>query len=74
MRREIQGRRGKPVTTIEGVPLAADALRELAGEIKRTCGSGGSVKEAVIEIQGDHRDVVIALLEAKGYTVKRAGG
>jgi translation initiation factor 1 len=74
VRREIKGRRGKPVTTIEGVPLASDALRELAGELKRSCGSGGSVKDAVIEIQGDHRDAVIALLEAKGYTVKRAGG
>ena len=74
VRREIAGRRGKPVTTISGVPLTADALRELAGELKRRCGSGGTVKDGVIEIQGDHGDAVIAELEAKGYTVVRAGG
>jgi translation initiation factor 1 len=74
VKREVQGRRGKPVTTIAGVPLAPDALRELAGELKRRCGSGGTAKDGVIEIQGDHRDVVIAELESRGYTVKRAGG
>lgn len=74
VRREIAGRRGKPVTTIEGVPLPDDALHELAGELKRRCGSGGTAKDGVIEIQGDHRDAVIALLETKGYTVRRAGG
>src|SRR5206468_2228606 len=74
VKREIAGRRGKPVTTIAGVPLGDDALRELAAELKRRCGSGGTAKDGVIEIQGDHRDAVIAVLEAKGYTVKRAGG
>ena len=74
VRREVAGRRGKPVTTIEGVPLPSDALRELASELKRRCGSGGSAKDGVIEIQGDHRDTVIPLLEERGYTVKRAGG
>ena len=74
MKREIAGRRGKPVTTIHGVPGGDGALRELAGELKRRCGTGGTVKDGVIEIQGDHRDVVISELEAKGYTVKRAGG
>lgn len=74
VRREVKGRRGKPVTTIDGVPLDSAALRELAGELKRRCGSGGSVKDGVIEIQGDHRDAVIPELEARGYTVKRAGG
>jgi translation initiation factor 1 len=74
VRREIAGRRGKPVTTVEGVPLADDALRDLAGELKRRCGSGGTAKDGVIEIQGDHRDAVIPLLEARGWTVKRAGG
>ena len=74
VKREIAGRRGKPVTTIAGVPLGEDALRELAGELKRRCGSGGTAKDGVIEIQGDHRDAVIAVLEARGYTVKRAGG
>lgn len=74
VRREVAGRRGKPVTTIEGTGLASDALKALAGELKRKCGSGGSAKNGVIEIQGDHRDTVIPELEARGYTVKRAGG
>ncbi|MEM7409078.1 MAG: translation initiation factor Sui1 [Myxococcota bacterium] len=74
VRREVKGRRGKPVTTISGVPLPSEDLRDLAGELKRRCGSGGSVKDGVIEIQGDHRDAVIPELEAKGFTVKRAGG
>lgn len=74
VRREVKGRRGKPVTTISGVPLPSEDLRELAGELKRRCGSGGSVKDGVIEIQGDHRDAVVPELEAKGFTVKRAGG
>jgi translation initiation factor 1 len=74
VKREIAGRRGKPVTTVHGVPGGADELRDLAGELKRRCGSGGTVKDGVIEIQGDHRDAVIAELEARGYTVKRAGG
>jgi translation initiation factor 1 len=74
VRRETQGRKGKTVTTVSGVPLADDALRALAGELKRRCGTGGSAKDGVIEIQGDHRDVLVAELEARGYTVKRAGG
>ena len=74
VRRETQGRGGKTVTTVSGVGLAEDALRELAGELKRRCGTGGSVKDYVIEIQGDHRDTVVAELEKRGYTVKRAGG
>ena len=74
VKREIAGRRGKPVTTIHGVPGGDDTLRELAAGLKRRCGTGGTVKDGVIEIQGDHRDVVISELEAKGYTVKRAGG
>jgi hypothetical protein len=52
----------------------SDALKELAGELKRRCGTGGSAKEGVIESQGDHRDVLVTELEARGYTVKRAGG
>lgn len=74
LRREVQGRRGKTVTTISGVPLPEDRLRELAGELKRLCGTGGSAKDGVIEIQGDHRDGLRAELEARGYTVKLAGG
>ncbi len=74
VRREVKGRRGKTVTTISGVPLASDALRELAGELKRRCGTGGSAKDGVIEIQGDHRDTLAVELEERGYTVTRAGG
>src|SRR5258706_11516084 len=74
VKREVAGRRGKPVTTIQGVPGGDDALREVAGELKRRGGSRGTAKDGVIEIQGDHRDAVIEVLEAKGFTVKRAGG
>jgi len=74
VRRETKGRGGKTVTTAAGFPLASDRLKALAAEIKRKCGSGGGVKEGVIEIQGDHRDIVVAELEARGFTVKRAGG
>ena len=74
LRREVQGRRGKTVTTISGIPLTEADLAELAGELKRRCGTGGSAKEGVIEIQGDHRELLRAELEARGYTVKLAGG
>lgn len=74
LRREVQGRRGKTVTTISGVPLPEAELSELAGELKRRCGSGGSAKNGVIEIQGDHRDAVVAALEERGFQVKLAGG
>jgi translation initiation factor 1 len=74
VRRELKGRRGKTVTTIEGVPLPDGELRDLGSELKRRCGSGGAVKDGVIEIQGDHRDTLVAELEDRGYTVKRAGG
>ncbi|HWS14641.1 MAG TPA: translation initiation factor Sui1, partial [Candidatus Methylomirabilis sp.] len=58
VRRETKGRGGKTVTTVSGVPLAVDALRELASDLKRRCGTGGTVKDGVIEIQGDHREAV----------------
>ena len=74
VRREVKGRRGKTVTTLSGLPLPSDRLRELAAELKRQCGTGGSAKDGVIEIQGDHCDTLVAALEARGYTVKRAGG
>jgi translation initiation factor 1 len=72
--RETKGRKGKGVTIVTGVPLKGDALDELGSRLKRLCGSGGTVKDGVIEIQGDHRDVLVAELEGRGYTVKRAGG
>jgi len=74
VRREVGGRRGKTVTTVAGVPLADDGLRDLAGRLKKRCGVGGSVKDGVIELQGDHRDVVVEVLRGEGYDVVLAGG
>jgi translation initiation factor 1 len=74
VRREVAGRRGKAVTTVSGVPLDDAGLRELAGRLKKRCGVGGSAKDGVIELQGDHRDVVAELLRAAGYDVVLAGG
>jgi len=74
VRRETSGRRGKAVTTVANVPLDDDGLRELAGRLKKRCGVGGSVKDGVIELQGDHRDTVMEVLAAEGYDAVRAGG
>ena len=72
--RETKGRKGKGVTVITGVPLAGDALEELATRLKKRCGSGGTVDAGTIEIQGDHRDALVSELAGLGYTVKRSGG
>ena len=72
--RETKGRKGKGVTLINGLPLDAVALKKLAKSLKQKCGSGGSIKNGVIEIQGDHRDALEKELARLGYTVKRAGG
>jgi predicted translation initiation factor SUI1 len=72
--RETKGRRGKGVTTISDLPLDENGLAELAAKLKTRLGTGGTVKEGRIEIQGDHRDRIIAELEGMGYRVKRAGG
>jgi translation initiation factor 1 len=74
VRRELAGRRGRAVTTVSGVPLDDAGLRELAGRLKKRCGVGGSAKDGVIELQGDHRDVVVEVLRAAGYDVVLAGG
>lgn len=74
VRRETSGRRGKGVTTISDVPLDDAGLRDLAGRLKKRCGVGGSVKDGVIELQGDHRDVVLEVLQAEGYDAVRVGG
>lgn len=74
IRRETSGRKGKGVTTITGVPLAEEALKSLTAQLKKRCGSGGALKEYIIEIQGDHRDAIKALLEEQGFKVKLAGG
>jgi translation initiation factor 1 len=72
--RQTKGRKGKGVTVVTGVPLDGAELAQLATRLKRRCGSGGTVKDGVIEIQGDHRDVVVVELEKAGWTVKRSGG
>ena len=74
VRREVAGRRGRAVTTVSGVPVDDARLRQLAGKLKKRCGVGGSVKDGVIEIQGDHREVVIEVLKAEGYSPVLAGG
>ncbi len=72
--RETKGRGGKTMTVIRGLPLDPAALDKLAKQLKSTCGSGGTAKDGVIEIQGDHCDKVMAQLLAQGHNVKRAGG
>ncbi|WP_277811378.1 translation initiation factor Sui1 [Chromohalobacter canadensis] len=74
LRRETKGRKGKGVTLVEGVPLKADALKPLAKALKQRCGTGGAIKDGIIEIQGDQRETLKAELEARGYRVKLAGG
>jgi translation initiation factor 1 len=72
--RETKGRRGKGVTTVFDLPLSEAEARELAAKLKQACGTGGTLKDGVIEIQGDQRERVAAALERMGYRVKRAGG
>ena len=72
--RQTQGRAGKGVTVITGLPLKPAELEQLAGELKRRCGSGGTVRDGIIEIQGEHRDTLVAELERRGISAKRAGG
>ena len=72
--RETKGRGGKGVSLVKGLALDTIALAALGKELKAACGTGGTVKDGVIEIQGDHIERLIALLQAKGHKVKRAGG
>lgn len=72
--RETKGRGGKAVTLVRGVPLDADALAALGKRLRMACGSGGTVKDGVLEVQGDHVERVIGLLQQDGCKVKRAGG
>jgi translation initiation factor 1 len=74
VRREVKGRAGKTVTAIEGVPLRGREIEALASDLKRRCSAGGSVKDGMIVLQGDHRKTVVPLLEEKGFKVKLAGG
>ena len=72
--RETKGRRGKGVTTVSDLPLDETGLTELANKLKTRLGTGGTVKDGRIEIQGDQRDRIVIELEGLGYRVKRAGG
>lgn len=72
--RETKGRKGKGVTLVKGVALDEAGLVALAKQLKTACGSGGTVKDGVIEVQGDHCDTVMQLLAKQGMKVKRAGG
>jgi len=72
--RETKGRKGAGVTVVTGLPLDAAGIKALAKELKQRCGSGGTVRPDGIELQGEHRDQVVAFLEKKGWKVKRSGG
>jgi translation initiation factor 1 len=72
--RETKGRKGKGVTLVTGIPLNHTGLAELAKELKRKLGAGGVIKNGTIELQGDHRNVLLAELTRRGFTVKRSGG
>ena len=72
--RETKGRGGKAVTVVRGLALAPDQLADLGKQLRTSCGSGGTVKDGVIEVQGDHAERVVDLLKGRGHSVKRAGG
>lgn len=74
IRRETKGRNGKCVTVITGIPLASPELTALVKRLKTKCGSGGTIKDGTVEIQGDHCETLSAELKSRGWTVKRAGG
>ena len=72
--RETKGRAGRGVTTVTGLPLALAELTDLAAKLKKRCGSGGTVREGIIEIQGDHRDTIVAELIKLGWPAKKSRG
>jgi translation initiation factor 1 len=72
--REVAGRGGKAVSVIEGLPLGGTELEALARELKKLCGAGGAVRARRIEIQGEHRDRLVAELCRRGWEAKRSGG
>ena len=74
IKRETKGRKGKGVTTVTGIDSQEHDLKKLAGNLKKRCGTGGGLKNGIIEIQGDKRDTIKTELEKLGFTVKLAGG
>jgi translation initiation factor 1 len=72
--REVKGRAGRGVTTVSGLPLAVAEIEALATRLKKRCGSGGTVREGVIEIQGEHRDAIVDELVKLGWQAKKSGG
>ncbi len=72
--RETKGRKGKGMTVITGVQLHPEGLKDLARKLKQKCGTGGTIKGQTIEIQGDHRDLLVAELQSMGYAVRKSGG
>ena len=74
IQREVKGRKGKTVTTLSGFLITDAELKNLATQLKRRCGTGGSVKDSVIIIQGDHRDTLVVDLKNQGFNVKISGG
>lgn len=74
VRRETKGRGGKTVTTVSGVALTEEPLRELASALKKRCGCGGALKDGVIEIQGEHVELLLAELQKRGFKAVRSGG
>jgi len=72
--RESKGRGGKTVTVVRGLALGEAALAALGKQLRTACGSGGTVKDGTIEVQGDHAERIAALLQAQGFVAKRAGG
>ena len=74
VQREVKGRKGKTVNTISGFLIEADELQNLAAQLKKRCGTGGSVKDGIIIIQGDHRETLLSELKKQGFTTKIAGG
>lgn len=74
IRRETKGRGGKSVITISNLVLSERDLKALAKKLKKSCGTGGTVKDGIIEIQGEHRDKIAEELSKKGYNIKFTGG
>ena len=74
VRRETKGRKGKGVTVIDGIPLDSAELKILVKQLKKLCGGGGTIKDGIVEIQGDHCAKLLDFMQRKGWKVKRTGG